>query len=151
MAKRGRRHGLPKDIRLYVSLWENDPASHLISHVSKQFPVEFMVTVPTFKSSSIQHDVHLVNYGKTDDKVGYDLGCGHLVIDMLLPWRVLGVLSQIRWCMVTAIPDSKLQNGGPQSNGWCHSGSAQYLLYSLWFRRIFECVMLIAANVALSC
>lgn len=23
MAKRGRRHGLPKDIRLYVSLWEN--------------------------------------------------------------------------------------------------------------------------------
>lgn len=48
---------------LYVSLWENEPASHLINYLSKPFPNEFMVLIASFKSSSTQRDVHLVNYG----------------------------------------------------------------------------------------
>ena len=35
----------------------------LIYSLSKHFPDEFMVSVASFKSSSTQHDVHLVNYG----------------------------------------------------------------------------------------
>ena len=46
-----------------------------------------MVSVSSFKSSSIQHDVHFVNYGpvyfKIDDKAGYASGQGCLVIDRL--------------------------------------------------------------------
>ncbi len=45
----------------------------------------------TFKSSSIQYDVHLVNYGpvlsKIDDKAGYTLGHGYLIIDKSPPWQ----------------------------------------------------------------
>ena len=41
-----------------------------------RFPHEFMVPVSSFKSSSIQHDVHFVNYcpiwSQIDDKAGYD-------------------------------------------------------------------------------
>ena len=41
----------------------------------------FMVSITSFKSSSIQHDVNLVNDGpslsKIDDKAGYALGCGY--------------------------------------------------------------------------
>ena len=48
-----------------------------------------MVSVASFKSSSIQHDVHFVNYGpiyfKIDNKAGYALGRGYLVINRLLP------------------------------------------------------------------
>ena len=40
-----------------------DPTSHLIYYLSKQFPDEFMVSTACFKSSSIHHDVLLVNYG----------------------------------------------------------------------------------------
>ena len=42
---------------------KNDPISHLIYHLSKQFPDEFVVSIDDFKSSSIQCDVHLVNDG----------------------------------------------------------------------------------------
>ena len=35
----------------------------LINDHSKQFPDEFMVSISSFKSSSTQLDVHLVNYG----------------------------------------------------------------------------------------
>ena len=42
-----------------------------------------MVSVTSFKSSSIQHDVHFVHYGpiyfKIDDKAGYALGWDYLV------------------------------------------------------------------------
>ena len=45
-----------------------------------------MVSVVSFKSFSIQHDVHFVNHGpiyfKIDDKAAYTLGRGYLVIDM---------------------------------------------------------------------
>ena len=48
---------------------------------------DFMVLISSFKSSSVQHDVNLVNYGpiyfKIDDKAG--LGRGYLLIDRLLP------------------------------------------------------------------
>ena len=48
-----------------------------------------MVSISIFKSSSTQHDVHLVNYGpiylKIDHKAGYALGRGYLLIDRSLP------------------------------------------------------------------
>lgn len=47
-----------------------------------------MVPLAIFKSSSIQHDVHLVNdgpiYSKIDDKAGSALGFHFLAIDNLL-------------------------------------------------------------------
>ena len=50
----------------------------------------FMVSVSSFKSSSIQHDVHFVDYGpsyfKIDDKVGRALGRGYLVIQTFGSW-----------------------------------------------------------------
>lgn len=80
---RERLHWLHKEVWLYVSVWENDPTS-----LSKQFPNEFMVSTTSFKSSSIQHDVHCVNYSPIqhdiDDKAGYALGRSYLVIDKLL-------------------------------------------------------------------
>ena len=63
IASRGRLLWLQKEVWLYRSLWENDPTSHLIYYLSKHCKHEFMVSVASFKSSSIQHDVHLVNYG----------------------------------------------------------------------------------------
>ena len=38
-------------------------SSHLIYYLIKHFPNEFMVSLSSFKSSSIQHDVHFVNDG----------------------------------------------------------------------------------------
>lgn len=49
-----------KEVRLYVSLWKNGNIS-----LCNSFSSEFMVSVSSFKSSSMQHDVHLVNYGPT--------------------------------------------------------------------------------------
>lgn len=46
-----------KEVELYVSLWENDPTSHLIYYLSKYFPKEFIVLIYIFKSSLIQCDV----------------------------------------------------------------------------------------------
>ena len=44
-----------------------------------------MVSVASFKSSSIEHDVHFANYGpiyfKIDDKAAYALGQSYLVSD----------------------------------------------------------------------
>lgn len=54
---------VPKEVWLYVSLQENDPTSHLICYVSKHFPNGFMVSVTSFMSPSIQHNVHFVIYG----------------------------------------------------------------------------------------
>ena len=58
----------------------NDPISHLIYYISKLVSNCFMVSIFSFKSSSIQHDGHLVNYGpiqsKIDNKAAYDLGQG---------------------------------------------------------------------------
>ena len=42
---------------------ENDSTSHLMYEVGKLVPKTFMVSVASCKSSSIQHDVRLVNYG----------------------------------------------------------------------------------------
>ena len=61
-ASRGRLLWLQKEVWLYRSLWENDPTSHFIYYLSKHCKLEFMVSIASFKSSSIQHDVHLVNY-----------------------------------------------------------------------------------------
>ena len=48
-----------------ISLGDNDPTSHSIYYLSKQFSNEFMVSIPSFKCSAIQHNVH---WGK----------CGHI-------------------------------------------------------------------------
>ena len=68
----------------YNSLWENDPTSNLSYYLSKLVSHEFMVSVSRFKSSSIQHDVHFVNYGpiylKIDNKAVNTLERGYLVI-----------------------------------------------------------------------
>ena len=58
---KGRRHKFQKGVRLYVSLWENDP-------VFSPAP-QFMVSIASFKSSSTQHDVHLINDGAILTKV----------------------------------------------------------------------------------
>ena len=55
----GRVHRFQKD--LTVSLWESDSTVHLIYYLSKLFLTEFMVSVASFKSSSILHGVHVVN------------------------------------------------------------------------------------------
>jgi len=47
----------PNFVRLYRRLWENDSTSLLIYSLSLCF------NLSSFKSSSIQHDVHLVNMG----------------------------------------------------------------------------------------
>lgn len=78
-----------KTVQLYISLWEKDPSSHLSDYLDKQFPVEFMVSFASFKSSLEQHDVNFVNdgfiYRKVDDKAGgYVLGCGKFVIEMMI-------------------------------------------------------------------
>ena len=63
--------------------------SHLVHELSKLVPNDFMVSISGFKSSSTQHDVHLVNYGpiyfKIDNKAGFALGRGYLVTDGSLP------------------------------------------------------------------
>lgn len=41
---------------------KKDPNSHMIYFLSKQSLNEFCVSIATFKSS-IQHDIHFVNYG----------------------------------------------------------------------------------------
>lgn len=60
----------------------------MIYYSGKQFPHDFIFSVSSFKSYSIEHGVHFVSYGpiysKTDDKVGNDLERGFLVIDMSL-------------------------------------------------------------------
>ena len=63
MTIRGRLDWLQKEVWLYGSPWENDPTSLLIYYLSKLFPNEFMVSITSFMSSSIQPDVHFVNYG----------------------------------------------------------------------------------------
>lgn len=47
----------------YVSLWKNDPTSHLIYDLCDQFPREFMVLIFSYKSSSTERDVNFANYG----------------------------------------------------------------------------------------
>lgn len=59
-ASRGRLHRLQKKSD---SLWENDPSSQLIHRLSKRFPEEFVISVCMIKSSSVEHDLYLVNYG----------------------------------------------------------------------------------------
>ena len=48
-------------IRLRRGLWENDPTSHLIVYLRKLFLNDFMVSMASFRSSSKQHKVYLVD------------------------------------------------------------------------------------------
>lgn len=51
-----------REVWLHGSLWESDPAPHLSYHLTEQFPDEFMISIASLKSSSIQHDVQFANY-----------------------------------------------------------------------------------------
>lgn len=44
------QHWLQKEVQLYVSVWENNPASHLFYYLSEQFPKEIMISSSSFKS-----------------------------------------------------------------------------------------------------
>ena len=72
---------------------KNEPTSHLCYELSYLVPKTFMASVSSFKSSSTQHDVHFVNYGpiyfKIDNKAGYALGWGYLVIERSLQRRAV--------------------------------------------------------------
>ena len=65
----------------------------MIYELSELIPNDLMVSVSSFKSSSIQHDVHFLNYGpiyfKIDNKAGYTLGRGFLVTDRSLLQAVM--------------------------------------------------------------
>ena len=67
---------------------ENSPTSHLISNLSKRFQNVFMVSIASLKPSSMQYDVHLGHFGLPDficdDKAGYALGRGYVLIDRLI-------------------------------------------------------------------
>ena len=67
---------------------ENSPTSHFISNLSKRFQNVFMVSIASLKPSSMQYDVHLGHFGLPDsicdDKAGYALGRGYVVIDRLI-------------------------------------------------------------------
>lgn len=61
---------LPQTNRwLYGSLWENDPTSFQIYNLSKDISNEFMVSIISFKFSSIQHVVPFVKYGPIKSKI----------------------------------------------------------------------------------
>lgn len=66
MASRGRRHWFQKEICMWTS--------HSIYDPSYQFSDEFMVLVPSFKSSSAQYEAHSVNYGLTQRKIDQTAG-----------------------------------------------------------------------------
>lgn len=53
---------MQKEVSLYRSLRDNDPTSHLMYYFRKHFPNEFRASIVSFKSSSMQHGVHFVNF-----------------------------------------------------------------------------------------
>ena len=61
---------------LHISLWENDPSSHLIYYLSDQIPGKFNFLITNFKYSFF-----FLNFGpissKIGDKAGCALGCGY--------------------------------------------------------------------------
>lgn len=63
-----------------------------------RFLNKFMVSLTSYKSLSIRHDFHFVNYdpiySKKDIKAGYALGCGYLMTDKLLLQYLLGFTSR---------------------------------------------------------
>lgn len=63
MAVRGRLTGSKIKSDCVEAYEKNDTISLLIYYLSKQFLSEFMVWIASYKSSSIQHDVHFVYYG----------------------------------------------------------------------------------------
>lgn len=73
-------------------------SSYLIYYLRIKFPNEFMVSIASLKSFSMEPDVHYIKYGpldiETDDKAGCALQRGYLTIDKTLPWHVLRFLSK---------------------------------------------------------
>lgn len=66
------------------ALKKNDPKVLLIYDLSKCFPNEFMVSIPSFTSYLIMQDVHFVIYdpmrNKTHDNAGYAARSTHHVL-----------------------------------------------------------------------
>ena len=90
-------HWFQKEVRLYGSLWENDPTFHLNFYLCKQFPNEFIVSTDHFNSSLWQHDIDLVNDDPTCSGVEIKAGHDCLVIDKLLSWPVRVLPISYKW------------------------------------------------------
>ena len=60
---KGLLYWLQKEVWLLLSLWENDSNFYLISRHIKPSLDEFVVSISSNKSSSIQHDGHFEDYG----------------------------------------------------------------------------------------
>lgn len=54
---------LQKEVKIYISLGSLD------SHLCKNFPYEFKVSIGCFTFCWLQHDIHFVNYGPTSVKM----------------------------------------------------------------------------------
>lgn len=61
---RGLFHWLQK-VCFDRSLRENDSTFHLVYIVGKHFPEGFMLSIATYKPSSMQHNCNYINYGLT--------------------------------------------------------------------------------------
>ena len=111
------------------SLWENDLSCfYSFYHLCKQFTHEFMTSITSFNSSSVQHDVHLSNYGpiysKREVKAGNALGWGYLMTNEWLPQNIhrfsvrsnqfspqLHPLLKIWSLLASKLRNSRLQSG----------------------------------------
>lgn len=84
------------------------PTFNLIYYLHKWFPHDFMVSVTSFKSYSLQQDVYI--YSKID--TGYAVGCSSLLLTS--PYHSVSSTSQSdpfrRWCR------PQCQNGSPQTS-----------------------------------
>lgn len=78
--------GLPKEVRLFVNLWENRLPLTWIFYINNLFPNNGLNC--SFQPSTVQHGVHFVNWGpmysKIDILAAYASGHGQLMIDKLL-------------------------------------------------------------------
>ena len=61
MLSKGQIYWFQEEVWLYVSLWENDPISHLIYYLSELFPYTLTVLIVSFKHPSTEQDGHCVH------------------------------------------------------------------------------------------
>ena len=74
---------------------------HLIHYLSKLFPNEFMFSIASVNSSSIQHDRGSI-YSITHNKAGHALWCVYTEIDNML-WHILKFLVRSRIIIIITI------------------------------------------------
>lgn len=103
MACRGQLCWFQKEFWLYVSLCKNDPTSHLFYNLVP-------LSVFSFKTSSIQHDVQFVHFGpilcEKDNKAGSLEGVAYL-------W-----LTNPNWCMPSGSHSDPIRTSCPAPLSW---------------------------------